>query len=131
MRYVTSQVYSRRQHGYLEGVNLLTDVLQCRDGVAFSLAAELGLSPYSPTYGLSVARPSWRSTRGFQFGNRESGAREIKDELYWEQNGIGFMFRSGKSISISQAEINRVIQTVRRMDDQSSGSKTTRAQPVN
>ncbi|MGD0289288.1 MAG: hypothetical protein ABSC63_06495 [Candidatus Binataceae bacterium] len=68
--------------------------------------------------------------RGFQYGNPKTGNREIRDELYSEQGSIGFMFRSRNSVSISQAEINRVIQSVRRTGDQSLGSNTTGAQPA-
>jgi len=67
--------------------------------------------------------------RGFQYGNPESGDREIRDELYSQQGSIGFIFRSRSSLRISQAEINRVIQTVAPTIDQSSRSETTGAQP--
>ena len=67
--------------------------------------------------------------RGFQYGNPESDDREIRDELYSQQGSIGFMFRSGKSVRISQAEINRVIQTVEPTIKQSLGSKTTGTRP--
>lgn len=68
--------------------------------------------------------------RGFQYGNPESGDREIRDELYSQQGSIGFIFRSRTSVRISQAEINRVIQTITPMIDRSSGPRTTGVQPV-
>ena len=68
--------------------------------------------------------------RGFQYGNPESGDREIRDEFYSQQGSIGFIFRSRTSGRISQAEINRVIQTVAPMIEQRSRSRTTSAQRV-
>ena len=68
--------------------------------------------------------------RGFQYGHPESGDREIRDELYSQEGRIGFMFLRGKSGRISQAEINRVIQTVAPIIGQSSESKTIGLQPV-
>ena len=60
--------------------------------------------------------------RGFQYGNPASNPAEIRDDLYSDHGSVGFVFRHGKSRSIFQAEINRVIQTVRLLDDQTSGS---------
>jgi hypothetical protein len=68
--------------------------------------------------------------RGFQYGNPESGDRRITDDLYSQQGMIGFTFLRGKSGRISQAEINRVIQTVAPIIGRSSESKTIGAQPV-
>jgi len=57
---------------------------------------------------------------GFQYGNPESGVREIRDELYSKEGSVGFMFPRRNGALVSQAEINRVIQTVRRIEDQRS-----------
>ncbi len=67
---------------------------------------------------------------GFQYGNPESGVREIRDELYSKEGSVGFMFPRRNGALVSQAEINRVIQTVRRIDDQRSDFRTMGAQPM-
>lgn len=52
---------------------------------------------------------------GFQYGNPESGQREIDDVLYSKKAEIEFRFWSGPRSKawISQADINRVIQTLK------------------
>jgi hypothetical protein len=68
--------------------------------------------------------------RGFQYGNPESGVREVRDELYSTEGSVRFTFQSRSGAFISQAEINRVLQTVRRIDDQRSDVRTMGAQPM-
>lgn len=53
--------------------------------------------------------------QGFQFENPESRPPRITDELYSNNGGIDIMFlqkADGSAPSISQAEINRVIQSI-------------------
>ncbi len=54
--------------------------------------------------------------RGFQYGNPQSRPSEIVDELFSDDERLEFTFpcrHKGSSTGISQAEINRVIQSVR------------------
>lgn len=56
--------------------------------------------------------------QGFQFGNPQNHPSKITDELYSNEGGIDVMFLqkpSGSAPSISQAEINRVIQSIQRV----------------
>jgi hypothetical protein len=62
--------------------------------------------------------------QGFQFGNPQSRSSPIRDDLYRDDGGIEFMFfqGSGSSPSVSQAEINRILQSVRRISSPSVAS---------
>jgi hypothetical protein len=54
--------------------------------------------------------------RGFQFGNPVTKPKEIRDDLYFDSGRIEFTLsqsHSDGSSNITQADINRVIQTVR------------------
>lgn len=56
--------------------------------------------------------------RGFQYGNPESSRSQIDDVLYSDRGGVEFRFWScpPNQAPISQADINRVIQTVKFLD---------------
>jgi len=55
--------------------------------------------------------------RGFQYGDPQGHQREIEDVLYADSGGVEFWFNPcPPKQEISQAEINRVIQTVRKVD---------------
>jgi hypothetical protein len=56
--------------------------------------------------------------RGFQYGNPESSQSQIDDVLYSDKGDVEFRFWScpPKKAPISQASINRVIQTVKLLD---------------
>lgn len=59
--------------------------------------------------------------RGFQFGNPRSSARSIDLEIYNEDGGLGFIFTQRQNTSepaITQAKINRVIQSLRKLRNQ-------------
>jgi hypothetical protein len=61
--------------------------------------------------------------RGFQYGKPQSRPREIIDELFADKGRLHFTFRDKSCAGdISQAEINRVIQTTRPVQDRHSGS---------
>jgi hypothetical protein len=56
--------------------------------------------------------------RGFQYGNPESTKSQVNDVLYSDRGGVEFRFWScppGRA-PISQADINRVIQTAKLLD---------------
>lgn len=56
--------------------------------------------------------------QGFQFENPQNRPSKITDELYSNEGGIDVMFLqkpSGSAPSISQAEINRVIQSIHKV----------------
>ncbi len=57
--------------------------------------------------------------RGFQYGKPGSGQSQIDDRLYSDKGGVEFRFssRPPNTAPISQADINRVIQTVKPPDD--------------
>jgi len=60
--------------------------------------------------------------RGFQFGDPRSRSRSIDLEIHNEDGGFGFVFiqrQSGSVAPITQAEINRVIQSLRKSPSQS------------
>jgi hypothetical protein len=56
--------------------------------------------------------------RGFQYGNPESRQSRVDDVLYSDRGGVEFWFRScpPNKAPISQADINRVIRTVKLLD---------------
>jgi len=57
-----------------------------------------------------------KDLRGFQYGDPQSRPRQIVDELFTDTGLLNFTFHQvikGNGAGISQAEINRVIQTVR------------------
>ena len=59
--------------------------------------------------------------RGFQFGDPRSCSRSIDLEIYNEDGGLGFIFTqrpNGSAPPITQAEINRVIQSLRKSTNQ-------------
>jgi len=55
--------------------------------------------------------------RGFQYGNPDSRPHEIVDDLFADKGRLHFVFCEEKCGGISQAEINRVIQSVRPQSD--------------
>jgi len=55
-----------------------------------------------------------KDLRGFQYGNPRDQTQEIVDDLFVEGGKIEFTFLENCA-GISQSEINRVIQTVRRV----------------
>lgn len=58
--------------------------------------------------------------RGFQYGNPASHPRVIEVDLFGSRNRLHFRFREKQgSAGISQPEINRVIQSVRPVQEQS------------
>lgn len=55
-----------------------------------------------------------RDFRGFQYGDPKTGQREIVDDLFSEKGKVEFRFVQKANVpKFSQAEINRVIQSVR------------------
>lgn len=54
--------------------------------------------------------------RGFQFGDPARRPARIVDDLYREDGGVELIFWQGKgSPAISQAEINRILQSIRKI----------------
>jgi hypothetical protein len=52
--------------------------------------------------------------QGYQYGNPRSRRKSLDVELFTEDGGLGFIFaqkEKGPTPAITQAEINRVIQT--------------------
>jgi hypothetical protein len=67
--------------------------------------------------------------KGFQFGNPPSRPYRITDELYSDDGGIDLIFYQkvgGSETSISQAEINRVIQSIHKVPTQVLESNANR-----
>jgi hypothetical protein len=62
--------------------------------------------------------------QGFQFGNPQGRPFRIREDLYADDGGIEFMFFQGRgtSPSVSQAEINRILQSVRKTSSPSVAS---------
>jgi hypothetical protein len=63
---------------------------------------------------------------GFQFENPQSRPFRITDELYSNDEGIDVMFLQkvdGSAPTISQAQINRVIQSIRKVPLHAAASK--------
>lgn len=59
--------------------------------------------------------------QGFQFGDPRSRPRSLDLEIYNEDGGLGFIFSQPQNTSdtaVTQAEINRVIQSVRKSTNQ-------------
>lgn len=59
--------------------------------------------------------------RGFQFGDPQSRPRSLDLEIHNEEGGFGFIFaqqQKGSEPSITQAEINCVIQSLRKLPNQ-------------
>jgi hypothetical protein len=54
--------------------------------------------------------------QGFQFGNPQNRPSRIREDLYAADGGIELVFFQGRETSpnVSQGEINRILQTVRR-----------------
>ena len=63
-----------------------------------------------------------KNFRGFQYGNPDSRPGEIVDDLFADKGRLHFMFCDKKCGGISQAEINRVIQSVQPVKDQTSSA---------
>jgi hypothetical protein len=62
--------------------------------------------------------------QGFQFGNPQSRPSRIREDLYADDGGIELIFfqGGGSSPSVSQGEINRIIQSVRKASTLSAAS---------
>jgi len=62
--------------------------------------------------------------QGFQFGNPQSRPSRIREDLYADDGGIEFIFFQGGGTSprVSQGEINRILQTVRKTSSPSPAS---------
>lgn len=59
--------------------------------------------------------------RGFQFGDPQSRPKSLDIEIYNEDGGLGFIFSQRENSSeppLTQAEINRIIQSLRKSTDQ-------------
>lgn len=59
--------------------------------------------------------------RGFQFGDPRSHPRSLDIEIFDEDGGLGFIFTQRQNTSepaITQAQINRVIQSLRKLPNQ-------------
>lgn len=57
---------------------------------------------------------------GFQFGDPKKAPPKVRDDLFADEGGIEFIFfvkERGSVPTISQAEINRVLQNVRKVPD--------------
>jgi hypothetical protein len=62
--------------------------------------------------------------QGFQYGNPQSGPRHVVANLFADDDGLEFIFGGqgkGYPLGISQADINRVLQTVRTTREKPSG----------
>ncbi len=62
-----------------------------------------------------------KGLQGFQYGNPQSRPYRIEDQLFGNDGGIELIFYQkvgGSETSISQAEINRVIQSIHRVPTQ-------------
>lgn len=72
----------------------------------------------------SIQTPDFQ---GFQFGNPQSRPFRITDELYSSDGGIDLIFFQkvdGSTASISQSEINRVIQSIHKVPARAVASNT-------
>jgi hypothetical protein len=63
-----------------------------------------------------------KNFRGFQYGNPDSRPFEVIDDLFADKGRLHFVFCEVRCGGISQAEINRVIQSVRPVNDQNSAA---------
>jgi hypothetical protein len=71
----------------------------------------------------SIQTPEFQ---GFQFESPQSRPFKITDDLYSNEGGVDVMFfqkAAGSAPSISQAEINRVIQSIHKVPTQMAASK--------
>lgn len=62
-----------------------------------------------------------RDFRGFQFGDPRSRPKSIDLEIHNEDGGLGFIFTQRQSMSepaVTQEQINRVIQSLRKLPNQ-------------
>lgn len=63
--------------------------------------------------------------QGFQFGDPHSRPKSLDVEIFAEDGGLGFIFAQkdkGTTPAITQAEINRVIQTARKIPEEGSSA---------
>jgi hypothetical protein len=69
--------------------------------------------------------------RGFQYGDPANNPYRIRDDLYSSDSDVGLVFIPVKTSSISQSEINRVIQTFSSSpaSTQTRGSETPSTRP--
>ena len=67
--------------------------------------------------------------QGFQFGNPQSRPSRIREDLYAGDGGIEFIFFQGRetSANVSQGEINRILQSVRKTSSPAVAWKPTSA----
>lgn len=78
-----------------------------------------GISMPNAASGLYSIRT--KDFQGFQYGSPQGRPFKINDDLFAEDGGIEFIFyqkNTGPAPSISQAEINRVIQSIRKLPGQ-------------
>jgi len=61
-----------------------------------------------------------KNFRGFQYGNPDSRPYDVVDDLFADKGRLHFVFCEERCGGISQAEINRVIQSVQLVNDQAS-----------
>lgn len=74
------------------------------------------MMPFSAESGIYRVRTG--DFRGFQFGDTRSRPRSVDLEIYNEEGGLGFIFTQQQNTSnpaITQAQINRVIQSLRKL----------------
>jgi hypothetical protein len=68
-----------------------------------------------------IYRIRTKNFQGFQFGDPRSRFTSLKVEIYDEDGGLGFIFtqrENGSVPPITQAEINRVVQSARKLTSQ-------------
>jgi len=100
-----------------------------RDAVDALLSLLMKQTHYNLGGGNSVFLIQTPTYRGFQYGDPKSGDHAIEIRLYSKDGSFGLEFLSHKDAAhISQAEINRVLQTIRPVGDRDSQTKSTDAQ---
>lgn len=88
-------------------------------GSAMLLIMKGIMMPFGAESGIYRIRT--RDFRGFQFGDPRSRPRSIDLEIYNQDGGLGFIFSQRPNTSepaITQAQINRVIQSLRKSTNQ-------------
>jgi hypothetical protein len=70
----------------------------------------------SPSASSGIFRVHNDHFNGFQVGNPSSHATPIEVRLFSEKDGVEFTFDKGNANRITQAEINRVIQTLHKVE---------------
>ncbi|MGH9686518.1 MAG: hypothetical protein ACRD5K_05440 [Candidatus Acidiferrales bacterium] len=84
-----------------------------------------------PSAGTGIFSIQANDWRGFQFGEPSRSPAQVTDELYGNEGGVNFIFflksTAAGGLSISQPEINRVLQSLHKVSDGRSASATNSA----